>query len=136
MPFRVLIVTGGRNFVASRQDCQLLRELMSLYRVTHLINGACRGADKWSTRLAEANGVQPVELPALWGFHSRGRAGPIRNSLMVDMGVRLASTPDDWIGALQCPGGTGTADCTRKLEANSVRVFELAEMRRSDEWKP
>lgn len=91
------------NFLRVRQDKNVLYSTMDalaeVWPISRLIHGAAPGADTWSDRWAEDNGIDRDPYPALWEQHDsydrkcwcpdktvrkcRG-AGPIRNLHMLE----------------------------------------------------
>lgn len=64
---------------------------------------------------AEARGIQPVRMPALWNYYRSG-AGPIRNGKM------LLLHPDI---VYAFPGGKGTEHMVEIATEHGIQVVEL-----------
>jgi hypothetical protein len=111
-----LLVFGGRNF----DDWELVFETLDELGPYLVIHGgagrlrktpqASRGADVLAGIWCDQNLVPCIEMRAPWiGADlsgTRGAAGPIRNSWMIEYGK-----PDFAVGF---PGGKGTADMRRR----------------------
>lgn len=127
----ILLVTGGRNYCEYMDDkpacvthaerralAAALLRIHAVRPITKLVHGAARGADKWSGLWAATMGiaVDPYAVDKAkdgpWPA-----AGPRRNQRML-----TESKPD---GFVQFPGGTGTADMTRRCLAANI-----------PEWRP
>lgn len=118
--FRVLIF-GGRDFVPKQEHWDLLDYLLADWLCTPdeltIVSGKARGADTFGEHFAALVGAWVDEFPADWDKHGKG-AGFIRNQQMLDSGIDYA---------IQFPGGNGTADMRRRLDAAGVQVWEVKE---------
>lgn len=108
-----ILVYGGRDYSDRDRMWSDLDRLLFGRRITRLVHGAARGADSLAGEWAEERGVPVDVYPADWETYGKG-AGFIRNQLMADS--RLD-------GAVCYPGGNGTADMTRRLQAKGVRIW-------------
>jgi len=77
-----LIVAGSRGF----DDYQLMVRSINSFRATHprvtdIVSGTARGADKLGERYAEEHNMNIVSMPADWNTHGRS-AGYKRNEEM------------------------------------------------------
>jgi hypothetical protein len=106
-----LLVTGGRDFVDSVRFNEAMRQLP--FKPDMIIQGGARGADTLAKHWAKANGVHPVTVDALWGFHGKA-AGSLRNCAM------LWLQPDY---CLAMPGGSGTANMKQKAAEAGLPVW-------------
>lgn len=113
-----ILVCGGREY-ANQQflydflDGVRFDEHAAGRRVSVLIHGDARGADKLAHGWAITHGIQPVRCPALWDIHGP-KAGAIRNRAMLEL------SPDLVIGF---PGGKGTAHMVGLAKAAQVRII-------------
>ncbi len=112
-----LLVTGGRDFNDRDFVFACLDRADAKRRIMLLVHGGATGADTLAKEWADARGVchAPFTVtPEDWRTHGKA-AGPLRNARM------LAATAPD--GAVAFPGGSGTADMIRRLEAAGVPVW-------------
>lgn len=118
---RVLIY-GGRNFVGEERHFDLLDYLFADYDPGEVvvISGTARGADALGEAWANRAGHPVERYPAKWkvdGVLDR-TAGFKRNQQMLDTGIDYA---------VEFPGGNGTADMRRRLDAADVTVWTVEE---------
>lgn len=115
-----LLVCGGRHYSDRDLVWRMLDGLHKKYGIKVIIEGRCPfgGADLHAQTWAETRGVENL------GFPMVGRAGPARNSKMLVEGKPTH--------CLAFPGGSGTADMTRKAIAalGEDRVHIVRETRR------
>ena len=117
----IVLVCGGRDYNDKARIWEVLDGILESSRggVT-IINGAARGADRWSTIWAREKGQKCVEFPiakdpaqaavigARFDWVTHGKiAGHLRNQFMLD-----ESHPD--LGIV-FPGGNGTQDMLCRL---------------------
>lgn len=108
-----ILICGDRNW--SDMGSILLR-MRSLPKDTIIINGACRGADNISTRIAKYLGLEVIEYPADWATHGKA-AGPIRNRQM------LKENPDEvWAFHSDIEHSKGTKDMVTAAQKAGVLV--------------
>lgn len=113
-----ILVCGGRRYANKNFMWDWLDLLSNSNEITCVINGAQRGADKLAHDWAEARGIQPVDVPALWAAHGTA-AGPIRNRVMASLRPDLC---------IAFPGGNGTKSMTSIAHATDIPVIEIAEL--------
>jgi hypothetical protein len=116
-----VLVCGGRDFNNREFVNRVLSEQHRIVAFTHLIHGACSGADTLANEWALANGVQPVACEALWK-HYRGQgkvkaAGPIRNRRMLELDPHLV---------IAFPGGGGTQGMVDLASEANIQVYRPA----------
>lgn len=73
------IICGDRDWTNE----EAIRDVIRTLKITLIINGACRGADKLSSKVAKELGIPFVEYPADWKLYGKP-AGPIRNEEMLE----------------------------------------------------
>lgn len=112
-----VLVCGGRRYSDVGRVRQVLDTLAAQAPVAVVLHGCAGGADSLAGQWARSRGVPEARFPADWDKHGKG-AGPIRNQQMLDEGK-----PDVVVAF---PGGTGTADMTRRARGAGVRVYEIA----------
>ena len=123
-----VIVCGGRDYA----DAAHLAAMLERLPVTAVAHGAAKGADTLAELWCRDHGIEPARYPADWTGpcrdtcrpgHRRNRwdgteycpaAGNYRNQAMLD-----DFAPD---AVIALPGGTGTADMTRRAHAANVPV--------------
>ncbi|RYG88415.1 MAG: DUF2493 domain-containing protein [Alphaproteobacteria bacterium] len=100
-----VLVCGGRYYKDRARVWKLLDGIHRKHGIAVVIEGRCPhgGADLHAQSWAEDRGVENL------GFPMVGRAGPARNTRMLKEGRPTH--------CLSFPGGTGTADMTRKAIA-------------------
>lgn len=135
-----LVVTGGRDFTDAGLVERALGAVHRKHTIAVLIEGGQRsgkhgdywGAD-WLCRIwAEHNAIEVETFEAAWrdverpgavlqfsraGMPYDAAAGGIRNQRMIDDGC-----PDY---AVAFPGGSGTADMLRRLDAAAIPVWRV-----------
>lgn len=131
-----VLVFGGRKY---RQRATVFAVLDALHKgergpITKLVNGGAGGADDCSTIWATRNGFKlgktlyvcladwtdlshpdAIIRESQWGKYD-AKAGMRRNELML-----RKYRPDL---AVEFPGGTGTADMRRRLDAEKIEVIQ------------
>ncbi|MDB5253903.1 MAG: hypothetical protein JWP27_3072 [Flaviaesturariibacter sp.] len=122
-PYCVL-VTGSRdwpdNGTVEAALTRVLRDVIQAEprRDFVVVHGDCpTGADRFAVRWAEGNaalGVHAEAHPADWRKNGKA-AGPLRNSLMVNLGADLCL-------AFPLGASRGTRDCMRKAAAAGIPV--------------
>lgn len=110
----IVLVCGGRDFQKKSLAFDALDALP--FKITKVINGAARGADKISSLWAKSRGIDYQECPADWNKYGKA-AGPIRNSQM------LSEFDIEYLIAF--PGGTGTEDMIKKTKAAGIPVVRI-----------
>src|SRR4051812_2885166 len=115
-----LLVCGGRDFNDRDAVNDALNRVHSKRPVTLLIHGDAPGADRLANRWAEEHAVRRAPYPANWAELGPS-AGPIRNQRMIDEGK-----PE---GVVAFPGGVGTADMVRRVEAAGLKVWHPVSQR-------
>ena len=121
----ILLVTGGRDFCEatdgkSREDYMAERQALGfaldMIKPTSVLVGDAAGADRWAVIWCDRRGIPYTRFVADWTTHQK-RAGPIRNQTMVDR------HPD---AGVAFPGGAGTADCVKRMDAAKVPVHYVS----------
>ena len=113
MTFTVL-VCGGRNFDDYDLLDDTLNGVFAKTRITELLHGGASGADTIAVDWAALADVPVRKFPAQWKTYGK-RAGPIRNSLMLQEG-----RPDLVVAF---PGGAGTRDMVAQAKRSGVAVL-------------
>lgn len=111
-----VVVTGGRNYCDTARVFSVLDERHSRRPITVLIEGEAPGLDIRARVWAKRNGIAVEAYPAKWDLYGKA-AGGIRNQQMIDEG-----RPDE---GLAFPGGVGTADMKRRLDAAGIPFEEV-----------
>jgi len=85
-----LIIAGTRELEDKKCVIELIDKVVKDYEldVTEVIEGECRGPDKFGREWAEKRGIKVTKYPAEWDYHGR-QAGPIRNQKMSEVGDML-----------------------------------------------
>lgn len=109
-----VIVTGGRNYSNKDKVAQVLRALDP----TTVIHGNASGADSLAKDWANRNDVEQCSYDANWKELGL-KAGPIRNTLMLDHNVTAV--------VIAFPGGKGTQDCVNKAIKRNMLVLRVEE---------
>ncbi len=109
----IVLVCGSRTF----SDQALVNRILDEVHPSVVVHGDASGADRLAKRWALANAVPQRAYPAEWSKYGR-RAGPLRNQRMID------SEPLLGLG-VAFPGGVGTADMVRRLEAAGIPVRKI-----------
>ena len=110
-----IIVCGGRDYKDLPTLYTVLDQIHAENKLTCLVNGGYRGADKLASRWAEQRGVPFLEVHANWEKYGK-EAGPKRNTQMLKL-------HPDVVAVVAFPGGDGTIDMTSKaIEAKKTVV--------------
>ena len=102
-----LIIAGSRTFTDYQLLCQTLAP--EKHRITQVITGGARGADRLGIRWAVSHSVRLKGFPADWQRFGKS-AGVRRNFQMAQAGVVLIAF---WDG--QSPGTAHMVQCLRQL---------------------
>jgi hypothetical protein len=94
-----VLVCGGRDYNDAEWINEQLDKFHETYRITLLIHGDARGADRLAGAWADSKQIPVLKFPADWKTYGKA-AGAIRNMEMHDM-----SKPD---AVIAFPGGRGT----------------------------
>lgn len=98
-----LLVTGSREFVDyDAVDRHLMQIVLGRGRPARIIHGGAPGADSLASRFAYERKIDLSIFGAQWGTHA-GRAGPIRNQVMLDV-----LHPGDSVAAFPTAQSRGT----------------------------
>lgn len=112
--FSRVLITGGRDYrdaLIMMEELKALKYCASLQSVLPtIVHGDASGADQFADCIAQLLGMEPERHPADWKRWGK-RAGALRNQEMLDAGIGYA---------IVFPGGSGTADMTRRLNATST----------------
>ncbi len=124
------IICGSRNF-SDRPLLELMADTL-LGNCGQVFSGGAKGADSLGEEWAEKRKKPCQVFNADWGEHGR-RAGPIRNSIMVNAAIDLGETI---VLAFVQGDSRGTRDCVRKAKAigASVYLVEWIDGRWSGVW--
>lgn len=110
-----ILITGSRDF----DNFELMRYILIFFKEKDitLIHGDCRGADKIAGYIGKSLGFNIEAHPADWNRYGK-KAGPIRNTEMVDSGA-------DLVLAFPIGNSYGTKDCIRKAEQRGIPIVEV-----------
>lgn len=109
-----ILVCGGRDYVDRARVFTVL-DRIGVPRITLVIEGGARGADRFAREWAQVMAVPFKTYEANWR-RLRGAAGHFRNTRMLVEGKpRLV---------LAFPGGDGTQDMVLQARAAGVKVWE------------
>jgi len=112
-----VLVCGGRNYHDNDAVARELNEFDRKHGIISVLHGGASGADRLAKRWAlDLAGKPALQMDAPWNKYGP-RAGPIRNSWMLDYGK-----PD---AVIAFPGGNGTADMVAKAKAQGIDVIEI-----------
>lgn len=111
-----VLVCGGRNYSNRKQLFKMLDGIHGLWVITEIIHGGASGADGLAAAWGAENLGGSSAYPADWETHGK-KAGPIRNSLMLEVGK------PDLVVAFD--GGRGTADMVSKANRAGVQCWEV-----------
>jgi len=116
----VVLACGSRDWDAWGVIESTVSALHFQRRITRLIHGACRGADRIAGEVANRLAITVVEYPARWGELGKA-AGPRRNHQM------LAEGKPDLIVAFHDHLHTsrGTRDMVERSIAAGVEVWAI-----------
>lgn len=109
-----IIVCGGRDFNNLAQLEHVLAIVHARRGIACIIEGGANGADRMARNWAEKCKIPVETFEAKWNEQGR-RAGPVRNTLMLEQGK-----PDAVIAFL---GGAGTKNMVEQARAARVPVM-------------
>lgn len=109
-----IIVTGGRDFHDRARVNAALDLLHSRKKITTLVEGGARGADRLAREWAIRHYVEVLTFEADWEHH-QGNAGRIRNAKMARAGANLV---------VAFPGGKGTRHMVSVATLNGIPVWK------------
>ena len=121
-----ILITGSRNF----DNFKLMKYILNFFKEEKditLIHGDCRGADKIAGYIGKRLGFNIEAHPADWDKYGK-KAGPIRNTEMVDSGT-------DLVLAFPIGNSYGTKDCIRKAEQRGIPIVEVTNTNMEDLYK-
>lgn len=111
----IVMVTGGRDYADKERVDEVLDRCHAENPISLLIHGKAPGTDTLCKEWAWEHGVPEKPFKADWRRFNKA-AGPIRNQEMVDFGPHCV---------IAFPGGTGTADATRRARLRRIPVIEV-----------
>lgn len=113
---RRVLVYGGRDFT----DRLWMEDRLRLYLREEdvVVHGGAPGADSLAGDIAGRVLRYAVEVYNADWYHYGKKAGPIRNQEMLDSGLDYA---------IAFPGGRGTKDMTKRLEAAGIPILKCEE---------
>jgi predicted Rossmann-fold nucleotide-binding protein len=115
---KVVIVCGGRDYVPSRYDRQILITLLDYLAAELVMQGGASGVDTWAAEVAAMQQYQIETMRPDYDHYASKRAPLVRNYEMAQ-----AAKPNGVCIAF--PGGTGTAHMVRAARQNSLRIIDL-----------
>lgn len=114
MNMRRVLVTGSRRHSDVALHRTWLAKVDAAWGRCTLVSGACpSGTDLLCEQEATRLGWAVERHPADWSMG--GRAGPLRNQSMVDLGADVCI-------AFPLPGSRGTWDCVNRAKAAGIPV--------------
>lgn len=125
---KAIIVTGGRDYADSAkvafyiqaQLSELISEGVPKDQIL-VIAGGATGADSLAVEHCQKHKIRHMVMYADWDTHGR-RAGPLRNTAMLDEAITLVGTYS--VRVLAFPGGAGTTNMCRTAELRGVSVIK------------
>jgi O-acetyl-ADP-ribose deacetylase (regulator of RNase III) len=108
-------VCGGRDFNNRYEVWRFLDRLHAHRRITLLIHGDARGADRIAGAWAKWRRIPVKAVPADWNRFGKA-AGPHRNAAMVKMRPHCL---------IAFPGGTGTANMISQCHEADINVHQV-----------
>lgn len=119
----IAIVCGDREWCYRSAIEHALSSLMYERKLSEVVVGGCRGADRIVAAVARVLGMKVVEMPADWARYSK-TAGPIRNRKMLAY-LMTAADPDRAVVAFhdRLEASKGTADMVRAAQDADVEVL-------------
>lgn len=118
-----VLVCGGRGYTDRARVWSVLDRVAARVEVLAIRHGAARGADELAGEWARERGIPEQRYPADWLAHGK-RAGPLRNAAMLAAHDPAVPTSRVVCG-VAFPGGAGTADMVRRMEASGLVVWRV-----------
>lgn len=109
-----LIIAGGRDYTFKPDDIEALDQLHSNVKVTEVVSGTQRGADKEGEMWAVNNNLPIKRFPPDWNTYGR-MAGPMRNYQMAEYADAVALFP----------GGRGTQSMFNEAKRAGIKIYDL-----------
>lgn len=78
-----LLIAGSRDFSDYKLLKDKVNEMRTRFKITEIVSGTARGADRLGERYAENNNLSLSRFPADWNKYGK-RAGYLRNAVMAD----------------------------------------------------
>lgn len=107
-----VIIAGGRDYIFSIEDINLLDDLHKEHDFSEVVSGGAWGADFEGEQWAARNGIFVKKFPADWNKHGRA-AGPIRNKQMAQYADAL----------ITFKGGRGTANMKNQAREYGLNIL-------------
>lgn len=107
---QIALCFGSREW---RDTEPIEADLADLAANSIVVHGGARGADMLADKIARQMGLHVARVDALWKFHGK-KAGPIRNEMMLALGVTHAYG--------YSLGTPGTADMKGRVLASSISL--------------
>lgn len=108
-----VIIAGGRNYQFTADDQRKLDQLHSEWKITEVVSGGARGADRCGEFWANRHGIPIKVFRANWNQYGNA-AGPIRNGEMAEYADAV----------VLFPGGRGTADMLNQAEGAGLTIVD------------
>lgn len=126
----IILVTGGRDYADAARVNRVLARACYPYVNSRelgggitLFYGEATGADALALRYAKRRGWGTQPYPYDRGAPGKS-GGPRRNAVMVKEAAQCLNEGQPVI-AVAFPGGTGTADCVRRIRAAGLPLVEV-----------
>jgi SLOG family YspA-like protein len=113
-PMLWVVVTGGRAY----GNKKVVDDALDGLKPNVVVQGDASGADALARGWARRRAIPFLSVPADWFGYSKA-AGPRRNTLMLDLTIRLAGAENIIVAVF--PGGVGTDDCVGKAQTRGLK---------------
>ena len=106
------IIAGGRDYIPTPDEKELVIDIFKHYKVTKIVSGNSGLSDLFGERLAIELKLKLTLFPADWQKYGN-KAGPLRN--------RQMSEYTDY--AILFPGGKGTESMRKEMNIHRKRIL-------------
>ena len=113
-----ILVCGSRDWTDREALDDALDRVSDVVRVTEIVHGDARGADRMAGEWAKARGIPVTAFPADWQNLGR-KAGPVRNRVMLDL------SQAQLVVAFPLPGSVGTLDMIAVARKAGVKTWVM-----------
>jgi hypothetical protein len=106
------IIAGGRDFIPSKNDYKIVRNLVRQFDITEIVSGHYGGADLFGEEMADLLDIKKKLFLANWNKYDK-KAGPLRNKQMAEYADSV----------ILFKGNKGTDSMRNEIIKNNKRIL-------------